>query len=408
MAKTGPVIGILTMERTPQNTPRPHYREMTALGAQQGLLVYAFAPRDIDWQRGTVRGFRALQPHGVWRRGPFPLPTIVYDQTKSRSLAGGESCRAAKARLVQRGAVLLGPGFLSKGQVSAILRHVPSLQQYLPETLPATSANVLGLLRRHPSVYVKHANGTLGFNVVRISRGPQGGFLWEAARGYRHTVRLRLAGGLSLGRRLAFARRGGWLVQQGIGLCLYHGRPADIRLLLQKDGDGRWQVTTAFAKVAAPGQVVTNIGAGGSLARLDDVLRQANQRHGWDSSLAELRQRLFRVGLLTAQALDEALGPLAELGIDVGLDAQGHAWLIEANGKYSRKVFSHSVRQLTIRRVFAYSQFLHGLRRHGAKSLPPVLETPVAAPPGPPADDLSLAQDEAPSLRVVDLASNAL
>ncbi len=363
------MIGILTMERTPQNTPKTHYREMTFLGYRMGLLVYAFAPRDVDWKRGVVYGFRALRPHGAWQRGPYPLPTVLYDQTKSRVLARSASCRSLKTRLAARGTTMLGPGFLTKNQVGSVLRRVPDLESHLPETLPATALNVRNLLRRYPSVYVKHAGGTLGWGVVKVSRAPGGGYRWEAAKGFRRTARLHLRSSDSLARRLRLTtRRGTWLAQQGLDLCRYGGRPADIRLLVQKDGHGDWQVTVGFAKVAGRGQVVTNIGAGGSLHRLDDLLRHAARHHGWDAKPPELRNQLTQVAFDVARALDRAIGPLAELGLDLALDAKAQVWLIEANGKYSRAVFSRAVRHLSIQRVFAYTRHLHE-QKQGRKAL---------------------------------------
>lgn len=395
VATRGPVIGILTMERTPENTPRPHFREMTALGSRQGLLVYAFAPQDVDWKRGLVHGFRALAPHGAWHRGPYPLPSILYDQTKSRRLARSLSSQSLRRRLAQQGTVILGPGFLTKNQVMAVLRRVPALAPHLPETLPASPRNVQALLRRFPMVYIKHAGGTLGFGVVRISRHPPGGYRWETARGFRRTVRLRLPSAAALQRHLLrTTRHGTWLAQQGVDLARYRGRPADIRLLVQKDGRGEWQVTTAFAKVAAPGQVVTNIGAGGSLRRLDELLHHALQRHRWNSTPAELEDRLREVSVLVAKALDRDLGPLAELGIDLGLDTSGHVWLIEANGKYSRAVFGRATRHLTIQRVFSFARFLNDGGRHRAgPPVPEVLDAVAdeeeAGGPGPPDSDHS-------------------
>lgn len=347
------------MERTPENTPRPHYREMTALGSRLGLLVYAFAPQDVDWKRGVVRGFRALDPHGAWHRGPYPLPSVLYDQTKSRRLARSLASHNLRSRLTQRGTVLLGPGFLTKHQVVAILKQVPALEPYLPESLPASQRNVRVLLSRYPTVYVKHVNGTLGFGVVRISHHAGGGYRWEAASGFRRTVRLRLPTLTALERRLAkTTRHGTWLVQRGVDLARFHGRSADIRILVQKDGNGQWLLTTAFAKVAAPGQVVTNIGAGGSLHRLDEVLRQAVTHQRWKSTVTDVKARLTEVAFLVAEALDRTLGPLAELGLDLGLDTEGRVWLIEANGKYSRAVFSRATRHLTIQRVLDYARFL--------------------------------------------------
>lgn len=332
---------------------------MTYLGFRMGLLVYAFAPRDVDWKRGVVHGFRALRPHGAWQRGPYPLPTVLYDQTKSRALARSPSCRSLKARLEARGAIMLGPGFLTKNQVGAILRQVPDLEAHLPETLPATPLNVRSLLRRYAAVYVKHAGGTLGWGVVRISRS-HGGYRWEAARGFRRTARLHLSSSESLARRLQRTTRSGtWLAQQGLDLCRYGGHPADIRMLVQKDGQGEWQVTVSFAKVAGPGQVVTNIGAGGRLRRLEELLRHTARHHGWDATPAELKERLTKVAFRVARALDRGIGPLAELGLDLALDTKGQVWLIEANGKYSRAVFSNAVRHTSIERVFAYSRHLY-------------------------------------------------
>ncbi len=90
------------------------------------------------------------------------------------------------------------------------------------------------------------------------------------------------------------------LVQEAVGALRVHGRPADIRALVQKDPGGAWRLTGAAGRVAAPGGVTTHTvrggqavpygrlaeEAGGALPGLDVLDAWPSTRHGpWSRRL---------------------------------------------------------------------------------------------------------------------------
>src|SRR5690606_35080129 len=120
-----------------------------------------------------------------------------------------------------------------------------------------------------------------------------------------------------LARRLAKVfRRGNYIMQQGIPLARWRGRRFDIRILMQKDSGGVWQTTKAFARVAAPGGVTSNISGGGEGKGLNRVLRGAFGR-----GAARLRRRILQVCAdLTPRIEEQIGGTIGEIGLDLAID----------------------------------------------------------------------------------------
>jgi hypothetical protein len=108
-----------------------------------------------------------------------------------------------------------------------------------------------------------------------------------------------------------------------------HGRVFDFRIVLQKDGDGNWQIPLVLVNWARPDEVVSN-------ARTSEFLSAAEFRPHWgkhEHVLATLSERACQASLLAAASLETRYGLLGELGIDVATDKSGRAWVLEANAK---------------------------------------------------------------------------
>ena len=153
---------------------------------------------------------------------------------------------------------------------------------------------------------------------VRKARGNGGGLARSPAELHRLVAQLK--------------RPVPYLVQEGLRLARHAGRPFDIRLLVQKDGSGTWRRTKAYARVAGPGALVSNISAGGTGMRLARAF--AGARPGLRRRLARIRALLRRVAEGIPRQLERALGgPLGEVGLDLAVDESGRLRFIEANAK---------------------------------------------------------------------------
>ena len=146
-------------------------------------------------------------------------------------------------------------------------------------------------------------------------------------------------------------------MQQGIAFARYRGRRFDLRLLMQKSGDGEWTVSAAYARVAPPGSLRANLDAGGKAVRCTRVLGHIFGRRG-----RRVLQRVLETGLAVARAIEAgAPGPMGELGIDIGVDRTGRPWVIEANSKPLRQMEGPKKRlRRTLRRPLLFAARLAG------------------------------------------------
>ncbi|MNW60973.1 Endospore coat-associated protein YheD [compost metagenome] len=130
--------------------------------------------------------------------------------------------------------------------------------------------------------------------------------------------------------------RHAYLIEQRIPLVRYEGRPVDLRVSVQRGGDGLWGITGMFAKAAPAHTFVTNIAQGGKVMKLAEALGGAVES---EFDLARLEHRIEFVALRIARILAASLPHLADLGLDLGITRNGQIYFIECNGRDQRYGF---------------------------------------------------------------------
>lgn len=336
--RLGPLVGVLAQGRQALRQPffnqTPYFAALVSMGRLHGVPTYVFRPRDVDWDAKTVRAWVRSRQR-VWTRMTLPLPDVVYDRVQSRRLDLLRSTRDAKRRLSEMQTPMFNTGFLDKWDTYAMLRRGDT-SQYLPETqLVEGREDVVHFARRFRTIYVKPAGGSLGQGIIVLRRRSNGRYnmVHYSTRG---VYRLRNVSIRPLWNRLRrFKRHRRYVVQQGLNLVRYGGRRFDIRVLMQKGHDGKWEISAAYARVAAPGSLRANLDAGGKAINGPRILRRIYGRQMGRKVLARLRQAALDVATTMEGEMD---GPLGELGLDIGVDRRGRPWVIEANAKPLRQM----------------------------------------------------------------------
>lgn len=124
---------------------------------------------------------------------------------------------------------------------------------------------------------------------------------------------------------------GTFIMQPYIQSKMKSGQVYDFRLHVQKNGEGKWVVTTVYPRIAPHGSIIPNINNGGYTNYLDPFLEQEFQEEAFN-----IRRMLEHFSLSLARHLDDIqmtkFGEVIdEIGIDVGLDAQQKIWIYEVN-----------------------------------------------------------------------------
>ena len=95
--------------------------------------------------------------------------------------------------------------------------------------------------------------------------------------------------------------------------------------------------------------------------RVHGVLRA---RFRDEEKVQEIMETIRFVSLEAARALETAIGPAGEMGVDIGVDREGRVWFIEANLKPGRQVFrllhQNKTRFMTVVKPLLYARYLAG------------------------------------------------
>ncbi len=255
--------------------------------------------------------------------GRFPLPAAVWRR------CGRLPPDTLSALMEKTDGHVFNSDFFDKWEGFRRLSTNPSLRRHLPETAPLTNVDdlVARLAARH-SIVLKQREGNSGYGMVLLE--PDGD-------GDGCTARYRVGGRTehfpsadSLKRKLGPLVTGRpYLVQEHIRLPSYKDRVVDFRVMMQKDHRGAWQPVVALGRFGSPGSIVTSFINNGYALPADEAMRRVFGLT-WRGAFA-FKCRLVDFCAEVCRALDESGGCYGDLGLDVGIDVEGHLWLFEAN-----------------------------------------------------------------------------
>ncbi len=326
----GPLIGIMTTW-----TMTPYFRSVMLAAARSGMMAVVFRPADMASSRGRMNAW-ALLAGGV-RRVNVPWPDVVYNRIPNR---GGEmlgSTRLCKRMLARRGIPVFNRTFFHKWRIYRLLRRDEAGNAHLPESHPLTSlSQVPRLLHRYPMVYLKPNGGSKGLGIVKVNRLPGGRYSISFRKGHRN---FQLTGS-SWAEAQHLVRKGmcprSYVIQEGLRLARYRGRPFDVRVTLYKDNNGNWVPSGPAAKIAGRGSITTHVHNGGYIVPLMRALT-----HAFGDQADQVREKIKQASVEIAQSVERVTKlELGELGLDIGITANGRVAMFEANSKPGRSIFA--------------------------------------------------------------------
>lgn len=364
----GPLIGIMVSRSKKRSLPPFTSQNNLLLGFMNYVLKakylgYVFHPGAVDMVNRKITGFYLeTAPEGkkIWKKHAFPLPDIIYDRILFRSTERKKLTREVTAFFAQNKVPYFNPKFLNKWETYRFLVTNPKLHAHLPDTRKCDSPDsLLKFLEIYPTIYLKPTNGSLGKDIIKIIRTPQG-YHFQYRKKQRPVTGIWQTPQELSSELEKLMKSKYYIMQQGLDLIKYHGRIFDIRVLMQKNGQGEWINTATVARVAPSGSIFPNIAAGGEPKNVETLWRDLTST---DWSLSPTCAKTIEISLASAETLENCLGTFGEVGLDMGIDNNGNVWIIEINSKPSRKVFPPDQPQLkknSIELPIDYAAYLAG------------------------------------------------
>ncbi|MBE1445102.1 YheC/YheD family protein [Paenibacillus sp. OAS669] len=299
-------------------------------GMQYGLIPCFFRIQDVRIGNPSVKAF--VMENDQFIRKAVPMPLVIHN----RAIYPGQREQDELHSWVCSGTQLFNQwNRYGKLETHQILMNDVSLRPHLPGTFEATESNLHTMMKLYDKMIIKPDRSSVGRGVMLLQRS---GDRWRLT--YPAYISTRNKKWLNLefkGRRIPSLlkqrfRKTQYIVQQHLPLATYQGRPFDMRVSVQRDGTGDWQVTGLVVKVAAPNRFLTNVAQGGSVHRLESILAEEYPHLQQECVIESIRSFSLRV----ARQLGQSLPHMADLGLDIGMTTDGFPLFIECNGKDQR------------------------------------------------------------------------
>ncbi|NUU63879.1 YheC/YheD family endospore coat-associated protein [Paenibacillus agri] len=365
--RLGPLIGVLVSRHYPDQPDRlfgaitMFCRELTNACHAQGAYVYFITPEALETPSSSIQGW--VYEEG-WRKRSLPIADVINNRLTTRKVENKPSVQHFLADVKSRyGTHFFNEKFLDKTEVFEALKQDTSLQRYLPESHMLTGSAVLKRMCSHyQSVFLKPVRGSLGKGILRISREEGGGYRLQSTtpmgtrkQSYPSLTKLFQA----IAPKMKSTR---YQIQQGLPLMELGRRPVDFRALVQKNGTGKWGVTSIVARTAGNNHFVSNLARGGTLSTVREAVNKSSLPSGVKDSV---QLGLPRAALAIARGIESYIpAHFGELGIDLALDQSGRIWLLEVNSKPSKNdntpLNDQKIRP-SVKQMVLYCRYLAGL-----------------------------------------------
>jgi glutathione synthase/RimK-type ligase-like ATP-grasp enzyme len=312
-----------------------YFFQLAKIAESHQLEVLIFNPKQINWTKRTVLAWYVEA--NKWKIGIRELPLVIYDRCYYTSTAHFQSYRPHILRIHHDSLVqFLGRALGGKIQTHKMLETNKMIKPHLPEThLYKDPISVLSMLEKYQRICIKPNGGSHGIGVVSIEK-QQGGFHLKGRTKHNQPFEKRI---LSESQFIvwiqSFIQNTRYLIQPFLSLYTKEGLPFDLRILVQKNAEQKWETTGKAIRIGKSKSVTSNLHGGGDAIKLEPFLAENFSI----DQIEKVERQIDRLAKIVPPHIEKKHGKLVELGLDVGIDHHANVWIIEVNSKPGRSVF---------------------------------------------------------------------
>lgn len=310
-----------------------YFKEIAMLAESCGMDCFRFIPSQINPHTLHVKGKKFDAKNKSWIDEEFPIPSILYDRCFYGEDEHSKQCLPIVSWLKNRKDItFLGYGLPNKLDLYNVLKNTP-LAPYLPPTQPAANAiMIIKELAAMKKLILKPANGAHGYGIYSLKKNDKNYHVKTEKQ--KQIVSRIFPNETKLHQWLeSLITKRQYLVQPYLELVNNERQPFDIRVLLQKNGQGKWGELGRGIRIGNMGGILSNLSAGGSCTAYSEWVSSIPKAKA-EYITEELDYILSELPIL----LENAFLPLFELGVDIGVAQNGSIWILDINSKPGRKV----------------------------------------------------------------------
>ncbi|QSB12480.1 YheC/YheD family protein [Lysinibacillus fusiformis] len=313
------IIGMLHHRLDPTTVLKSY--AFAAVAKAEGATFFYFTPKSVDFAKRSIRA--KVYEDGQWQEKTMPFPDVIYNAGSPEKLSVSKEIIDRLKEEIPFTTHSIG----NKWNVMKRLQEAKEFEQYLIPSEIVKDADLFHkFVNYYKRVVFKPIDGRKGKGIYFIMKA--GAKYFEVRKDSITTTYTKPQLDALIKEQLA---SGTFIMQPYIQSVTRSGQVYDFRLHVQKNGEGKWVVTTVYPRIAPNGSIIPNINNGGYTNYLDPFLEQEFKEEAYN-----IRRMLEHFSLSLAHHLDEIqmakFGEVIdEIGIDVGLDQNQKIWMYEVN-----------------------------------------------------------------------------
>ncbi|MFV8827447.1 YheC/YheD family protein [Alkalihalobacterium sp. APHAB7] len=279
-----------------------------------------FTMEKLDLEGKTVTGERLswTNQNLMVETGTYPLPDVIYVQSEFHFEELQELEKALPGKVFNN-------HFYTKHECTEILSENKHLRPHIPETNSLENLEDLHFYtKKYNQFYLKPIRGHGGKGIFYVKILGNGKV---SCIGKREKEIFDSCSELENWFQHYFQRHK-YILQEAIVTKKWKGGKAtDIRLNMNKNGNGKWEVSFLVGRIAL-NKVFVSAGAGNNvLIYIDHFLKQLFSDKGHEV----IKKSIIDLGYSICETFDNTKYNMGDLGIDLGIDNQGKLWIFEVN-----------------------------------------------------------------------------
>lgn len=310
-----------------------YFTEVAKRSSRYDIECYRFSPTNINPVTHLVTGEKFYPDRQEWRSHEFPIPSILYDRCFYADHALAKNAHAIMKWLKNRGDLLfIGHGLPNKWNLYQTLAN-SNLSPYVVKTILVKDAiQTLSFLENEKKIILKPVSGSGGMGIACLEKENEA--ISVIVEKQQQILRTTFPSTTIAQKWIENIRtKKEYLAQPFLQLVNHATRPFDIRILLQKDGNGEWVERGRGVRTGQTNGVLSNLSAGADTIPF----------HNWLNSIDPKKIDFFKMEIeeITTQLpkiIEQTYPPLFEIGIDIGVAQDLSLWILDVNSKPGRKV----------------------------------------------------------------------
>ena len=307
------------------------YIELAKANQALDVTLYFFTTEHVNFEGKYVLGIYYNHQESIWQQKKFPLPHLLYDR------GGGISPKSIPViqKFRELGIKNINARhYFDKWDLFDRLSKLDTISPHLPVTIKGEKAiNIFQMLNQYRHVYVKTRRGSCGKGVIRIEKHGPGKYRYYYSYAGKLVSEIFTEQELMRVLDRFFAHKP-LIIQKPIDLMKKGQCIIDFRSEVQKDKDGRLVVTATTVRIGRPHSPIASNTHKDDYYSFEKFMKCTMKLDAQKAYMLEAKINRFLKKVFGA--VEQVYGPFGEMGIDFGLDTQGHLWLIECNSKSAK------------------------------------------------------------------------